>query len=194
VLFALELTDDVDPTAIATVLLALVTLASVLLTMRSLRQTHEEVELSRREVEEAHRPVVVPVIDATRKLRPERSDSPPVGPHIMSNGVLWVPIENIGAGPALDVEVSLELPGVVEGQPVVSGAATGLGVDRVLAVEVRSDHLTRVSDFAIVVTYGDVAGKRWRTDAGYVASDRRYDDISIGPNESQGGTHLQPGI
>ena len=80
-LLALEFTDDVDPTALATVALALATLGTLLLLMRSLvytrralAQTREDVELSRREVEEAHRPVIVPVIDATRKLRPDRPD------------------------------------------------------------------------------------------------------------------------
>ncbi len=113
----IEITDDIDPTALATFVLALATFGALFVAIRSLRytedaltQTQEEVELSRREVEEAHRPVVVPIVDATRKIRPDRPDSPLMGPQIMLEGILWVPIQNIGSGPALSIDVEIALP------------------------------------------------------------------------------------
>jgi len=190
VLLGLVFTDEVDPTALATLALALVTVGTLLLTMRSLRytkhalqQTREEVELSRREVEEAHRPVIVPIVDATRKIKPNRPDSPSTGPQLMSQGLLWVPIENIGSGPALSIEVSVQLASPsstqVLGDESVTGAIAGLGVDHRLPVEIRADSVTNVSDFRITIDYRDVAEKPWKTQARYLASRNRYEDIVI---------------
>jgi hypothetical protein len=188
VLFGLEFTDNVDPTAVATLALALMTFGLVLVTMWSLRQTREEVELSRREVEEAHRPVLVPIIDATRKMKPDRPDSPSVGPQLMSQGVLWVPLENIGSGPALDIEVSLQLTDLAEvSGDRTAGALAGLGADRLLPVAIHDERLTKVSDFKITITYEDVAGKKWRTRAGYAASRGRYEGILIDYHDAATG-------
>jgi hypothetical protein len=104
-----------DWTAVGTLALAAVTLAlaaatfwMVKLTRRSLEQTRDEINVSRREVEEAHRPVLVPVVDSTsymdlgadgagRKRRPQ----------LEPGGQLFVPVENIGSGPALNIEASV---------------------------------------------------------------------------------------
>jgi hypothetical protein len=190
VLLALEFTDDVDPTALATVALALVTLGTLLLllkslayTRRALQQTREDVDLSRREVEEAHRPVVVPVIDSTRRLRPDHPDSPSTLPQVVVHGVIWVPIENIGSGPALSIEASLDLAaaGLVRavGDEGMSGAITGLGVNHRLPVEFPADGLGTVPDFEITIAYRDVAGRLWQTRARYMAGQHRYYDISV---------------
>ncbi len=50
-IFALELSDNVDPTALATFLLAVLTLAAVVVAVWTLRRSQDEIDLSRREVE-----------------------------------------------------------------------------------------------------------------------------------------------
>jgi hypothetical protein len=97
--------------ALATLILATATLWAVYLTRRSLSQTQEEIALSRREVEEAHRPVIVPLADP-RLIRMAGATSmgkPAAQPAVHTTGQLTVPIENIGTGPALRVEASIEL-------------------------------------------------------------------------------------
>jgi hypothetical protein len=189
-LLALVFTEEVDPTALATFALAVATLLTVLLTTRSLSYTKraltqagDQVDLSRREVEEAHRPVLVPVVDATRKLRPDRPDSPSTGPYVFSQGVLWVPIENIGSGPALSIELTIALPAEAPvsavGDEGVTGAIAGLGADHRLPVEIRTGGLTTLADFGLTIFYRDVAGKRWKTTATFLANDRRFADISV---------------
>ena len=66
--FTLELSDNVHPTAVATLALAVLMLAEVVIGRRTLRQTQSEIELPRREVEEAHRPVVVPFNEFLSRL------------------------------------------------------------------------------------------------------------------------------
>jgi hypothetical protein len=105
-----------DWTAIGTLALAAATFVSLYFARRSLGQmqqqiklgqaqlgqTQREIELSRSEVEEAHRPVLVPVVDpasymdlgadgANRERRPQ----------LEPGGHLFVPVENIGSGPGL---------------------------------------------------------------------------------------------
>jgi hypothetical protein len=187
----LTFTGEVDPTALATLVLAFTTVGSLLLTVRSLRytkdaldQARDDVELARRQVEEAHRPVVVPIIDTTRKLRPDRSDSPTVGPQLMVNAAFWVPVENIGPGPALDVQISIEFPRSAAeppttGEVTATGAIAGLGADRLLPVEIHGYSMTGVTDFQVTIIYRDVAGKSWQTTAEYAAQHGRYERISI---------------
>ncbi len=106
VIFALEFSDNVDPTALATVLLALLTFATVVVGGLALRRTRSEIDLSRREVEEAHRPVLIPVFDENLELR--EVDAPTVyraKPRYKENNRIVVPIKNIGMGPALNITV-----------------------------------------------------------------------------------------
>src|SRR5713226_4470511 len=141
--FAIEFTDDVDPTALATVFLGLVTVVSLFFTRRSLLQTREEIDLSRREVQEAHRPVVTPLVDPARMFTPYGSEPIPIGPQLVRQGVLYVPLENVGMGPALSVTAQLTLltddgqvSGANEGgdQP---GLAAGIGAGAMTPLEMR---------------------------------------------------------
>jgi hypothetical protein len=178
--------ETVDPTAVATVLLALVTAISLLLTARSLRYTKTALQQTQEEIEESHRPVLVPVVDATQRLNPDRADSPTLGPHLVSRGRIWIPLENIGSGPALDIGVSLAFS-EGGGEPTQVGAVAGLGAERLLPVEVRAPDITHLQPFAITVDYRDVSGKPWRTTARFAESRRRYESISIdeGPGSEQ---------
>jgi hypothetical protein len=160
-LIALVFTEEVDPTALATFALAVATLATVVLALRSLSytkralaQADDQVDLSRREVEEAHRPVLVPVVDATRKLRPDRPDSPSTSPYVLSRGILWVPIENIGSGPALSIEISVALSdetALAVGDERTGGAIAGLGAGHRLPVEIRAGGLMALTNFGLTI-------------------------------------------
>lgn len=185
-MLAIEFTDDVDPTGLATLALALITLVALLYTRRALKQTKEEIDLSRREVEEAHRPVVVPVVDRSRTLTVP-GFSRPIGPLLIETGSLLVPLENIGSGPALDVEVTItllteagDISGANDAQQTV-GAVAGLGVGGLVPVEVGVPALGGVPSFEARITYRDVAGKEWLTVSRYMVPRARYEDLAINP-------------
>ena len=76
-------------------------------TDRALRQTHDELKLSRSEVEQTHRPVITPLNDETSAAL-AGVGSRPLKPNVIA-GRLFAPITNIGSGPALDVEVEVEV-------------------------------------------------------------------------------------
>jgi hypothetical protein len=195
----LKFNNEFDLTAIGTLSLAVVTLLYVLFARRSLKQTQaqiglgqaqlkqtqEEITLSRREAEEAHRPVVIPVtggqhvtLTSGRKL--------PAGPYVPETGLLVVPIMNIGLGPALYLEWTIEPLDVWNGRtdapsaPQPLGEVTGIGVAGVTRLEVVIHHLEEVPDFKLTLTYGDMAGKQWRTFASWIADRGRYDGLAIG--------------
>ena len=201
----LNFNDELDLTAIGTLSLALVALLYVLFARRSLQQTQaqiglgqaqlaqtqEEIALSRREAEEAHRPVVIPVtggqhitLTTGRKL--------PAGPYVPESGLLVVPIMNIGLGPALYLESTIEplehRNGTANGSdsPALLGGpqplrvVTGVGASGVIRMEVAIPGIEQAPDFKLTLTYGDVAGKKWRTFARWIAERGRYEALAIG--------------
>jgi hypothetical protein len=179
-----------DWTAIGTLGLAAVTLAAVIVGAISLRQTRKAIALSRKEVEEAHRPVVVPVVIAhppdlvlrsvsgSRRTFPDR-------PSVAESGVLAVPVQNIGSGPALCVVASIErldengerYTGAIEHQ--TPGKVAGLGKDQTVPIEIRYHGWEERWNFELTLVYKDVAGKQWATISRYVAEHRRYEDVAI---------------
>lgn len=173
----LHFTNTVDPAALVTFVLAVVAIIGLLLTRRSLNQTQEEIGLSRREVEEAHRPVVIPIIgkmpmdlgsDGQREMIPQALD----------DGRLVVPVENIGSGPALNVECSLQLLDVQpERVPAVRARIAGLAAGDLEPFVVDSYGIPVALDFALTVEYDDVAGKSWKTSCRYV--NKGYETVNI---------------
>jgi hypothetical protein len=91
--FALHFTGDIDPLAVATFVLALVTLAAVVIAARALQVSQRNDDRWRAHVDNDQRPVVVPVHHAVQM------------PLYQGHGELLVPVENIGAGPALDLNL-----------------------------------------------------------------------------------------
>ncbi len=185
-----------DWTAIGTLTLAAVTLAlaaatfwMVQLTRRALAQSRDEIGLSRREVEEAHRPVVIPTIATAARSVPmsaaERRAAPVEQPSIIRPGVLAVPVQNIGAGPALHVVASVTRmtdegeiwAGPIE--PQMPGVVAGLGKDATTAIAIRVHGWESRWNFELTLEYGDVAGKRWTTTARYVTANARYETVNI---------------
>jgi hypothetical protein len=176
-----------DLTAAGTLLLALVTLAAVIVAAIALWQTRADIALSRKEVEEAHRPVLVPLADH-RKMEfagPGLPASSAAKPDMHIKGLLTVPIENIGPGPALRVEATVELlnedggPSVAGGGGQTPGTVMGLKASGSVSVDIAIRGLTGIPGFWLTLTYEDVAGKAWITKARYMPSRDRYADLTF---------------
>lgn len=173
-----------DWTAVGTLALAIVTGVSLLFGWKSLRQ-------GQKEVEEAHRPVLVPLADS-RPLEvveaglPEPSAARPL---FLGEGQLAVPIENVGTGPALRVEASVQMLNP-EGGPTAVGTGgmepavlAGIKAAGSVAPVIKIGGLAEVPGFWLTLTYEDVAGKGWITKARYIATVRRYADVTVNTQE-----------
>ena len=173
----LELSDNLDPSAIATLALAAVTFVALLTIRWSLTQTQEEIELSRREVEEAQRPIVLPVADSVGSSSARR-------PYAPAGGRLVVPVENVGSGPALGLEASV---GLLDdyGEPLDDAGrqrpatAAALGKDRSMLLEIRAPGAGATPSFELTLTYFDVAGRRWVTVGRWIHERGRYERLEL---------------
>jgi hypothetical protein len=179
--FGLRFDGTVDLTAIGTLLLAFATFVSVLVAFIALRRAQE---LSREEIEHAHRPVLVPIVDH------QRMDLGPLGsaerrPKLAGGGLLIIPVENIGAGPALHLEASVApLDSTGRASPTVSerhaaNRIAGVAKGSFVALEIVVPGWTAGTGFALEVTYEDVAAARWRTQAQWKADGFRWDAVEI---------------
>jgi hypothetical protein len=167
-------------TAAGTLLLALVTGTSLAFGWKSLRQ-------GQREVEEAHRPVLVPLADPRPMEMVETGLSEPTSarPLLLGEGQLAIPIENVGTGPALRVEASVQMLNP-DGGPTSVGTGgmepavlTGIKASGSVAPIVKIRGLADVPGFWLTLTYEDVAGKGWITKARFIATTRRYTDVTV---------------
>jgi hypothetical protein len=158
-----------DWTAVGTLALALATAVALVLGWLTLRQTRSEIALSRREVEEAHRPVVVPVAD-DRVIGQLLAK-----PQVRNRKELFIPIENIGAGPALDLWAKVKIADSDEAQR--QAIIAGLGVNRLLPLWIVLHGRRDVSPedgFHLTVTYADVSGKEWITYGYWTPASNRW--------------------
>jgi hypothetical protein len=190
-----------DWTALGTLTLAIVTGISLAFAWGSLKQTQRqiklgqeqleqtqrEIELSRREVEEAHRPVVMPLADY-RLMDFMRFGRPVSAKPWAETNMLYIPIENVGPGPALGIQVAAKLlssagdwSGTAGGEH--PGVAAALGTSSRIAVCIGIPGLASLTGFSLTVTYRDVAGKEWLTDARYVLDLDRYTDLTLSSQE-----------
>jgi hypothetical protein len=169
-----------DATALGTLALAAVTAVSLVFGWVSLHQ-------GQREVEEAHRPVLVPLADPRPMGMVETGLSEPTSarPLLLGEGQLVVPIENIGTGPALRVEVSVQMLNP-DGGPTSVGTGgmepavlTGIKASGSVAPIVKIRGLADVPGFSLTLTYEDVAGKSWITKSRFIVTARRYTDIAV---------------
>ena len=105
----------------------------------------------------------------------------PAGPYVPKPGLLVVPIMNVGLGPALCLEWAIEGLDLAEGWSGRQrlGEVTGIGVSEVISLEIAIDDSSDVPDFNLTLTYDGVAGKGWRTLAGWIAGDGRYEGLAI---------------
>jgi hypothetical protein len=186
-------------TAIGTLALALATFVSLFFARRSinqtqtaielsqaqLTQTQEEITISRQEVEQAQRPVVVPVGDNRRMevTGPGLGDTQAT-PVVYGTGRLLVPVENIGAGPALRLVASvksLDEAGNPSGAPIgpqtpAQVAGLGTGVIMPLDIAVHGWQPGEIN-FQVDIEYEDVAGQAWKTTGQFVSG--RYRAMTI---------------
>jgi hypothetical protein len=148
-----------DWTAVGTLALAIVTGVSLVFGWKSLRQ-------GQREVEESQRPIVVPVaVDLEANGRPEER------PRVTGDGDLFVPVENVGPGPALNVEATASLldgEGQRSDRSERSARVVCIGphADSPLLIQVRN--WTSTPNFALRIEYDDVASNRWCTAAVFI--------------------------
>lgn len=190
-----------DATAFGTLALAVATFASlgfarrslgqmqeqIKLGQRQLAQTQREIELSRREVEEAHRPVLVPVVDSTSYMDlgadgANRERRPQLEP----GGHLFVPVENIGSGPALNVEATVagtSIPDEARTEHQTYACIAGLGEGDFRALLIELPFWKEMWTFMLTIEYSDVAGKGWRTTGLFLRDTGRYDAVNISPCE-----------
>jgi hypothetical protein len=190
---ALTFTGNIDPTALATFILAVVTVISVVIGGKALRQargeieqTQNEIAVSRLAVEEAHRPVVIPVVDETHVMEHPLTLGSQTRPSFANHNIV-IPIKNIGAGPALDIEVSVTPRNDAGefsdawGDRRYNATFVGIGIGEVTPVVIHLSQLGDLPSFDLWVTYRDVAGKRWLTAAKYLARTEhgKYTELSI---------------
>jgi hypothetical protein len=179
-----------DLTAAGTLTLAIATFVSLFFARRSLNQAQNEIALSRREVEESHRPVVVPVADLRKMAVPTLGELQ-ASPQLAGSQWLVVPVENIGAGPAIDLEATVTLYdlntyGLAEQPPQLQAAMAGLSTDRLTALMIALigfDPKGEPVSFRLTITYADIAGKEWVTVASWTPTLNRYWKMTIGPLE-----------
>ena len=206
----LKFHEEVDLTAIGTLLLAAATFLALIFVSRSLKQTQAQIELgqwqlaatqeeigfsrkeaclSRTDAEVTHRPAVVPVAGGEH-VTLAGGEELPAGPAVPERGLLVVPIMNIGLGPALSVEATIEgldpldprspdprLGPITDPRPL--GAVTGMCMSEVMGLEAAINGLGEVPSFKLTLAYRDIAGKEWLTVATWVAENGRYVDLSI---------------
>lgn len=190
-------------TAIGTLVLAVATFVSLFFARRSIKlgqqqieqtqmaielsqaqlaQTQSEIELSRREVEEAHRPVVVPLVDHGRHVTIANGEDVPVRPCIPRSGLLIIPVKNFGPGPALRAEVTIQYTPDDETAPLEVGIiATAIGVEELSPLEIEVPDMDIVPVFGLGIVYDDVAGKGWWTFTRWLPDLGRYENVAIEP-------------
>lgn len=192
--FGLEFNDSFDLRAIGTGALALATFVSLFFARRALnktqaqielgqsqlKQTQKEIELSRKEVEQAHRPILIPTADT---LQAKSGRSPKSGPDVPRANVLAVPVENIGSGPALQVQATIEpinpVGGHSWGGQHQARTVTGIGVSKFFLLEFQLTDISHASAFELTIAYKDVADTGWITSGRWSAQSGRYEDLTI---------------
>jgi hypothetical protein len=106
--------------------------------------------------------------------------------YVPSQDTLYVPVRNVGMGPALHMSASVEMRDA-GGAPSSSGiestfptrvAAVGHG-DPFEVINFLVPPYGGLTGFELSVSYEDVAGKRWRTVALYSHDDREYVNVAV---------------
>src|ERR1700680_4075088 len=150
---------------------------------QQLAQTQREIELSRSEVEEAHRPLIVPVlaktfVDLGADGKYEKR------PQVLRDGKLLIHVENVGPGPALNIEAWASLlddaghPSAGSSGSQFPAQAAGLGPHTDTPLLIQAHNWTGTPNFSLHVEYDDVASNGWRTDSMFVAG--VYEGTGIG--------------
>jgi hypothetical protein len=153
---------------------------------QSALSSREQVRLARAQVQNAHRPVLVPVHGNIKvpfrggeihAHSPHHVENPPDREDLPGYSALMLPVENIGAGPALSVQGSCQTP---RGQGFTEHHTGGIAVGGrdVVTFESDKDSLGYTgNDHALEfgVEYEDVTGKWYRTLIHYTIGGNAYE-------------------
>jgi hypothetical protein len=109
----------------------------------------------------------------------------PIAPQF-SGTDYYVPIRNAGAGPALKVRAQISF-GDVEGNPSTLGAASDsdtelAGISHLeswVTLTFRRVPVQGATGFVLRLTYEDVAGQSWTTEARYSKATTTFPEVSI---------------
>jgi|ERR1035438_284434 hypothetical protein len=176
-----------DWTAIGTLALAVVTGGSLVFGWASLKQTQRAIALSRGEVEEAHRPVLVPFQRSGTAIkfrggeisadRPSVAGNDPDRQDLPHYSAVFLPVENVGVGPALNVRGEFTGPRG-SGTTRFPTEAIAAGAHGVVTFENwDGDSLAFTGNdrqVSTVVDYDDVAGRTHRTTVAFDIGHNAY--------------------
>lgn len=93
-----------------------------------------------------------------------------------------MPVENIGAGPALNIEASVSgdsIPDDARTEHQTPARLAGLGKGHFRALLIELPFWKELWSFTLTIEYSDVAGKGWRTTALFLRETGRYDAVTI---------------
>lgn len=163
---------------IGTLALALATFALAWVAWRSLR-------LTRVSVEQSHRPVVVPATSTSEVVSRVGRISEAAAGVVMHEGQLVVPIQNVGAGPVLNIRGGAEAVGggVITGSGRSFHPVEGLsaGQSNAVVFEPQVGNLEPKTQITIRLLYEDIAGVTHATDLRYSASAKAFQCTVIEP-------------
>lgn len=148
VVWGLEGFHELDPVAVATIILAAATFYMA-------RYTAEQVEMTRLEINASQRPVIVPTV-----LSGYGGKQGPGGRGALNRIV--VPVKNLGRGPAINIDVYCEGDDFI-GSIAENHAALGAGEEA--QVLFPNNGGSDVHPFAITIVYDDLGGQSYKTTA-----------------------------
>jgi hypothetical protein len=186
IILALHFQDAVDPTAIATLLLAVATVWSAMFARRALKASQAEIKELQDQGSRAHRPVIIPVVDHGRMDLGPRGTTERM-PKLTDGTTLVVPTENIGAGPALRLCATVEFPPHAD-TPANTAARVartklmGVAKTSFVVLEFDVDRWPADAGFKLVVDYEDLAKRAWRTEGEWYPKSKRWANVDV--NES----------
>lgn len=104
----------------------------------------------------------------------------------MDGRTLFVPIRNVGSGPALKVEAHVDF-GDTQGQPSTSGiqATTETELAGIshnepwVVLSFRRAPVDQMIGFTLTLTYEDVAGESWNSVARYSQTTQTFPEVKI---------------
>jgi hypothetical protein len=172
--------------AAGTLILAVFTFASVLLGWKVMRQTQAEVAAQQR-------PVLIPAVDQTREIIINGLGARKAVPvAVAEQSSIYVPIKNIGVGPALDVRLILvgrNPDGSYSdewGDRTYQGYVYAIGARDLAAARVHVDdpNVSYAPSFDVSILYKDLAGNSWMTEGKY----RRGGDDGVA------GNYVEPSV
>ncbi len=173
---------------IGTLALAIATFVLAWIAWRTMR-------LTRVSVERSHRPVVVPATssnEVTSRLGRIREASAGMTMH---DDHLVLPIENVGAGPAINIRGGAEAVGggIITGSGRTFHPVEGLsaGQSNAVVFDVQKGNLEPKMEITIRLLYEDIAGVTHATDLRYSASAKAFQCTIIEPPVDLTGTPLK---